>query len=213
MPITATVNESWIIEDTKMDKSALYGFELPAGTWMLSTHIEDTNDWNTYVKSGITKGYSIEGNFAMDLVEAMNRVNLVEPNKGEHEADFMPRCIAYHIDKEGMDPSQSAAICHSKWNAYHNIKNQEELRNQKISFDFDGTLNTRAGKEIAKRKIRNGEIVYIISARNTASGMYSIAGASTNPMQLTPRLKFSSMSMLYTGLSYVILIFCLSSYS
>ena len=273
MPITATVNESWIIEDTKMDKSALYGFELPVGTWMLSTHIEDTEDWNTYVKSGVTKGYSIEGNFAMDLVEALNKVSMVEPRADESKDEYVGRCIAYHVSGEGMDSSQAAAICYTKWDeakmseqqlesysdypeaakeaaargikyneengnkcatqtgkvraqqiangeplsyetlkrtysflsrakTYYNPDDKEacgtisyllwggepmfnwvesklnqiqELRNRKISWDFDGVLSTRAGKEMVRRQIRNGEIVYIISARNGARSMYSVA--------------------------------------
>lgn len=174
LPITATVNESWIIEDTKMDKSALYGFELPAGTWMLSTHIEDTNDWNTYIKSGIVKGYSIEGNFQLDLVEAMSKVSLVEPRPDESKDEYVGRCIAYHVSAEGMDASQAAAICYTKWDEAK-LNQIQELRNRKISWDFDGTLTTRAGKEMAKRQIRNGEILYIISARDTESAMYSIA--------------------------------------
>ena len=30
-----TVVESWIVEDTKMDKSVKYGLEVPKGTWMI----------------------------------------------------------------------------------------------------------------------------------------------------------------------------------
>jgi hypothetical protein len=167
------VNESWIIEDTKMDKSALYGFELPVGTWMLSTHIEDTEDWNTYVKSGLTKGYSIEGNFALDLVEALNKISMVEPRTDESKDEYVGRCIGYHVSQEGMDSSQAAAICYTKWDEAKMSK--EELRNRKISWDFDNVLTTRAAKEMVRRQIRNGEIVYIISARNSASAMYGIA--------------------------------------
>ena len=33
--------ESWIIEDTKLDKSTLYGFSLPKGTWMVKLKISN----------------------------------------------------------------------------------------------------------------------------------------------------------------------------
>jgi len=59
-----TVFESWIVEDTKMDKSAKYGFEVPVGTWMISMKVENDEVWNDYVKSGKVKGFSIEGYFA-----------------------------------------------------------------------------------------------------------------------------------------------------
>ena len=172
LPITATVNESWIVEDPKMDKSALYGFELPAGTWMLSTHIEDTNDWNTYIKSGILKGYSIEGNFALDLVEAMSKVNMLAPRKGDTKEEYIPKCIKYAIDNEGKSPEEAVAMCESMWS--QNL-GEEELRGLKISFDYDGTLSTSVGKDLARRRIRNNDTVYIISARETARGMYATA--------------------------------------
>jgi len=65
--INGVVMESWLVEDPEKDKSALYGFDVPKGTWMLSTYVEDKETWEKYVKSGVVKGYSIEGNF--DLVQ------------------------------------------------------------------------------------------------------------------------------------------------
>jgi hypothetical protein len=54
--------ESWIIEDTKTDKSTLYGFSLPKGTWMVKMKIENDDLWSK-IKSGELKGLSIEGYF------------------------------------------------------------------------------------------------------------------------------------------------------
>lgn len=45
----------------------------------------------------------------------------------------------------------------------------------KISFDYDDTLTTDKGKELLKQEINNGNQVYIISARNTKTGMLSLA--------------------------------------
>lgn len=36
---------------------------------------------------------------------------------------------------------------------------------EKISFDFDGTLDTAKGRELAAKYILNGDAVYIITAR------------------------------------------------
>ena len=58
-----SVVESWIIEDTKMDKSKKYGFNLPVGTWMISMKVNNDEVWND-VKEGKVKGFSIEGYFA-----------------------------------------------------------------------------------------------------------------------------------------------------
>jgi len=54
--------ESWIIEDPKMDKSTLYGFSLPKGTWMVMLSISNDDLWSK-IKSGELKGLSIEGYF------------------------------------------------------------------------------------------------------------------------------------------------------
>jgi len=61
-----SVVESWIIEDEKMDKSRLYNFELPKGTWMISMKVDNDDVWND-VKEGKVKGFSIEGYFADKL--------------------------------------------------------------------------------------------------------------------------------------------------
>jgi len=58
-----SVVESWLIEDEKMDKSQLYGFNLPKGTWMISMKVDNDEVWND-VKEGKIKGFSIEGYFA-----------------------------------------------------------------------------------------------------------------------------------------------------
>ena len=58
-----SVVESWIIDDTKSDKSRLYGFNLPKGTWMISMKVNNEEVWKD-VKEGKVKGFSIEGYFA-----------------------------------------------------------------------------------------------------------------------------------------------------
>lgn len=57
-----SVVESWIIENSKIDKSALHGFELPEGTWMISMKVDNDEVWKK-VKEGEIKGFSIEGYF------------------------------------------------------------------------------------------------------------------------------------------------------
>lgn len=58
-----SVVESWIIDDEKSDKSRLYGFDLPKGTWMISMKVNNDEVWKD-VKEGKVKGFSIEGYFA-----------------------------------------------------------------------------------------------------------------------------------------------------
>ena len=58
-----SVVESWIIDDPKMDKANLYGFDLPKGTWMILMKVNNDEVWQK-VKAGEVKGFSIEGYFA-----------------------------------------------------------------------------------------------------------------------------------------------------
>jgi hypothetical protein len=57
------VYESWIVTDPANDKAAALGLDVPAGTWMLSTHIPDSAYWLAEVVSGNKTGFSIEGLF------------------------------------------------------------------------------------------------------------------------------------------------------
>ena len=90
----------------------------------------------------------------------------IEPNKGEHESEFIPRCVKYVVD-EGKDQEQAVAICYSLW--------ENHFAATKISIDYDDTLSTSRGKELAKRLIAEGDVVYIISARDNKDGMLSVA--------------------------------------
>ena len=213
----------------------------------------------------------------------------INPSKGEHKDEFLPRCIKYVID-EGKSSEQAVAICNSLWdehfavqstcpvatqniktnlanrqtaiNVAHygplnpNLPNEEywiakgkqfntspdnakqsvcgncsffnvskmikdciaqgigneldpynvinagdlgyceafdfkcaskrtcdawvvggpiEFAGEKISFDYDETLSTSRGKDIAKRLITEGNTVYIISARSELTGMLQTA--------------------------------------
>jgi hypothetical protein len=61
-----SVVESWIIDDSKSDKSRFYGFDLPKGTWMISMKVNNEEVWKD-IKDGKVKGFSIEGYFADKL--------------------------------------------------------------------------------------------------------------------------------------------------
>jgi len=62
-----TVVESWIVEDEVHDKSRKYGLDMPVGTWMVSMKVNNEEVWENYVKTGLVKGFSIEGYFTDKL--------------------------------------------------------------------------------------------------------------------------------------------------
>tara|TARA_R100001460_G_scaffold61638_1_gene101731 strand:- start:2310 stop:3041 length:732 start_codon:yes stop_codon:yes gene_type:complete len=70
--------ESWIKEGD-MDKSKLYGYDLPNGTWFVKMKIENDEMWNK-IKDGELKGLSIEGYF-IDKMEKMSET--IKPTNEE----------------------------------------------------------------------------------------------------------------------------------
>jgi len=62
--------ESWIVQDAEMDKSRLYGYDLPKGTWFVSMRIEN-EEIKKQIREGVLKGLSIEGYF-IDKVQKMS---------------------------------------------------------------------------------------------------------------------------------------------
>ncbi len=71
--------ESWIVKDPKKDKACALGFDVPAGTWMISMKVLDEKIWNEFVKTGIVRGFSIEGYFTQRLTvdkdnETLNKI-------------------------------------------------------------------------------------------------------------------------------------------
>ena len=63
--------ESWIKEGD-MDKSKMYGFDLPNGTWFVKMRIDNDELWNK-IKDGELKGLSIEGYFTDKMEEMSER--------------------------------------------------------------------------------------------------------------------------------------------
>jgi hypothetical protein len=59
-----TLVESWIVEDKEKDKTALYGLDVPVGSWVGSMKVENDEIWNEYILTKKCKGFSIEGHFA-----------------------------------------------------------------------------------------------------------------------------------------------------
>lgn len=63
-----TVVESWIVENSEKDKSQIYGFELPIGSWFIKVKVLNDDIWNL-VKSKSVAGFSVEGVFARQLIK------------------------------------------------------------------------------------------------------------------------------------------------
>jgi hypothetical protein len=100
--------ESWIIDDPKMDKSTLYGFSLPKGTWMVKMRIDNDELWSK-IKDGSLKGLSIEGYFTDKMekmsettptdAEILSALNEMIQNKTELKAEKVELAVVDDIKK------------------------------------------------------------------------------------------------------------------
>ena len=64
-----TDQEIIVVEDPKIDKSALYGYHVPIGTWMGVRKVYNEEYWLNEVKTGNVRGFSIEGIFSPEMRE------------------------------------------------------------------------------------------------------------------------------------------------
>tara|TARA_R110000824_G_scaffold193545_2_gene375973 strand:+ start:221 stop:811 length:591 start_codon:yes stop_codon:yes gene_type:complete len=68
-----TLVESWIVEDKEKDKTALYGLDLPVGSWVGSVKVNNEKVWQEYILTKKCRGFSIEGFFADKIESPKNK--------------------------------------------------------------------------------------------------------------------------------------------
>lgn len=74
--VDAFVSQNWIIEN-EQDKSRMFGFDLPEGTWFGGVKIKDENFWKDKVKMEEVKGFSVEILADLEL-SLKNKQNIME---------------------------------------------------------------------------------------------------------------------------------------
>lgn len=96
-----------------------------------------------------------------------------KPNPYERMSEFMQRCMTDDKMVSEYDTEQRAAACRSAF--------EEKMASEKVSFDYDETLSTVKGMQMAEEWINKGADVYIISARQQKDGMLTRAKALNIP--------------------------------
>ena len=77
-----TFVESWIVEDSKKDKSANFGFSYPKGSWIATMKVDNDEIWNDYVKTGKVKGFSIDAMLSLKEVNLKSEISMSEIKTG-----------------------------------------------------------------------------------------------------------------------------------
>ena len=88
-----TVVESWIIMDKEKDKSALYGMDLPLGTWMISMKVNDDSIWEEFVRGGKVSGFSIEAFFSEKYTQRPKDKTIKEETEAQELLDKVTKII------------------------------------------------------------------------------------------------------------------------
>lgn len=101
----AFIKSNWLIEDEQYDKSRMYGFEYPVGTWMMEVKVKDTAFWNKMVKEEGRFGFSVEGLFQLemtgDFIEKNKVINMKQEKFLEltpEQQDLVAKAISSVID-------------------------------------------------------------------------------------------------------------------
>lgn len=157
--------ESWLVEDSKKDKSAAYGMDMPVGTWMLSMKVQNDDVWENYVKTGKVKGFSIEGYFA-DRLERPNEPNALAALE-EEEAEYLLSEITAIIksDKRYKD---GKTIEMESYSDYPDAVKNNAKRGIELNENVNNKCATPVGK-IRAQQLAQGKPISI----ETIKRMYS----------------------------------------
>jgi len=92
-----TFVESWIVENSEIDKSANFGMSYPKGSWVATMKIDNDEIWNDYVKSGKVQGFSVDA--FVDLQE-INLKTEIKMNKKQKSILTMLKEIVAGADAQ-----------------------------------------------------------------------------------------------------------------
>lgn len=95
-----TFVESWIVEDSKIDKSSLYGFSYPKGSWIATMKVDNDEVWNEYVKTGQVKGFSIDAMLELKEINNENQFKMTRTELKEFFVDL------FNLTKEEEAPQE-----------------------------------------------------------------------------------------------------------
>tara|TARA_R110000868_G_scaffold44930_1_gene149503 strand:+ start:3781 stop:4671 length:891 start_codon:yes stop_codon:yes gene_type:complete len=164
-----TTVESWIVEDTKHDKSNIYGLNLPKGSWVLSMKVENNEVWADILAKKV-KGFSIEG-FYIDKLATLS--TKVENNKEDTDDEILT-ALSEILELASYKDYPSRAIL----NAQRAIIEDEMrgLNATKMSINIGKKLISRSYLSLTDLKKINA---FLNKAKSIDTGKYSDFGTIT----------------------------------
>lgn len=97
-----TLVESWLVDNPSSDKSkSLMGQEYEKGTWFGIMKVRNKDVWDNYVKTGLVKGFSVEGFFADYVINASTHRFYYRTTEGGTEIVIDEKSFVVFILKDG----------------------------------------------------------------------------------------------------------------
>ena len=163
------LTESWIIEQSTKDKSNLYGYTLPKGTWFGIYKVENEKVWED-VKSGKYKGFSIEGIFehkaSTEKFSQLFTKDIEDLN--ENESEVILSYIRNLIKKDLRYKKKSRVDMESYSDYGEGVRNNAKKVLEYVDRNGWGSCGTPVGKTRANQ-LAKGEPISI----ETIKRMYS----------------------------------------
>ena len=159
--------ESWIVEHPTKDKSNLYGFTLPKGSWFAVYSAEDNPKVWDRVKSGEFNGFSIEGLFEHQKSDVKLALEKDIEDLTEDEAEVLLGQIKAIIRKDKRFKSKQWVEMETYADYGSGVKNNAK-RGIELNEKNGNKCATQTGK-VRAQQLANGEAISV----QTIKRMYS----------------------------------------
>jgi hypothetical protein len=158
--------ESWVVESPTKDKSNIYGFTMPKGTWFGIFKVNNPELWAD-VKAGKVKGFSIEG--AFEHKEAMMSAVLEKDieNFTEEEAEIFLGMVK-NIIKKDKRYSKGEKLVEESHSDYGSAIKSNAKRGIALNEKNGNKCATQVGK-VRAQQLAKGEPISV----DTIKRMYS----------------------------------------
>jgi hypothetical protein len=143
-----------MVEDKEKDKSAIYGLDVPVGTWMVAVKVDNEAIWQEWVKEGKVKGFSIEGYFA----------DKMQKNKDDEMLAELARAIV-STDKRTKNGKR---VVMESYSDYPEAVRNNAKKGIELNEKNGNKCATQTGK-VRAQQLANGEPVSLETVKRMAS--------------------------------------------
>lgn len=71
-----TFVESWIVENSEIDKSVNFGLSYPKGSWIATMKVDNEDVWQNYIKTGKVQGFSVDAMVGLQEINTKTDIKM-----------------------------------------------------------------------------------------------------------------------------------------